>query len=426
MAGFYGQTYETIGCEYESLSKDIEEIQVLLSRTLPRYLGEGWRNVVVTSDASVQFKSEKIYFGNKRFNVSIHTPAYRNLPGAGNNGTKVMGFELYILPNIIPDFERIVHPLFAILESSGDFTSHRASIHFHAGFPNNLTILQNMVRIGLHIDPVLYRLGGMGGTHRGYSNKYNYCRPMLNSAVVMVAGSSKKKSYPEGPIPRIPRTLEELREEDLPRRYTGSSMGKIRWVKVSNPVASLEAKTAEEFWACFGIDYTQNISVKYHPVRYAGINFFAVPKHKTMEFRHFNQSLDASLVVATGKFSRCTMELASRLSKRESYQFEMQNPFQEISMGQCVSSIERIVGLCQEKEIENLPSERELQILFETIENSRVETIPKNPVKTHIDSFTIDPYLVHLGKLEEVESPAESNHTDIHNIQDKSLYDERI
>lgn len=426
MAGFFGQTFETIGMEYESTSMTLQDAQRLISSKMGSLLGDSARNIVFTNDASVQFKASPVKFGSRTINLNNHTSAFNSFP-LNVQGGLLMGFELYILPLVIPDFARVIYPLFSVLEINGDYTSHRASIHFHGGFPNNLLMLQNMLRICLHLEPVLFRLGGMGGTHRGYSNQYNYCRPLLNAAVVPVNPRAINRNSPEFPPGKVPRTYEELLLGRKGRENQETSRAGTRWVKIVNPIAALNAKTIEEFWASFGVEYTQSISVKYHPTRYMGCNFFAVPKHKTMEFRHFNQSLDAGLTLAVGKFSRAIAEMAAKLSKREAAQFDVQDPFHEIPMGLAVGSIERIMGLCDEKEIENLPSQTELNILYETIENSHVEPLPDFPIKSHIgsDQFMVDSYLVKLGALTEVEAPRDANQVDIHTISEKSIYDEK-
>lgn len=431
MAGFKGQFLSTIGLEHESIAMDTETVGNLLSSKLPKLVGDAWRNVCVTNDASIQFKAEPVKIGSKYYKINTHTSAYRNLPGAGHSGKILMGFELYTLPLEIPDFSRLIPPLFSVLIEAGDFTSHRASTHFHTGFANNLLALQNFVRIALELEPTFYRLGGMGGTHRGYTNQYNYCRPLMNAAAVPV-GPRKSRSIGEIPPTKVPRTMEELlgiTEARMQDKLQVSTMSHTRWVKVANPIAALDAETIQEFWASFGIDYVGTIQWKYHPVRYSGWNLFAIPKHGTIEARHCNQSLDAFLVIAVGKLCRAIAEMATKLNRREGRQFDAKNPFVEIDSASAIADIEKVISICQVKDVEDLPTPRELSIIYETIEKSHVEPLPAFPVKAHIRDYHVDAYLAALGKLEDVENPAEPNHVDIHTIVDKhlnqSLFDEK-
>lgn len=429
MTGLFGQFMNTLGMEYESIFVDRETATAYVREELPGLIGDAYRHVNIVRDASVEFNAELIKVGNSLLRFNMHTSAHKFLPGRGRNGARVMGFEAVINPLTMDEFPRVIFPLFGVFKSHGDFTSHRASIHFHVGFANNLNLLKNMLTIALHLEPVFYRLGGMGGTHRGYINNFNYCRPLLNSAVVPVAPSSQRdmrESIPD----RVPRTLEELREygKEKRRKSNAAYSSGNAWVKISNPLQALKAETIQRFWASFGIECNNQPSFKYHPVRYSGWNFFSVFAHGTMEARHFNQSLDANLVVATAKLVRASIELSQHLSKRELSMFETVNPFEQISVGNAVESIQRVISFCEQKEVEYLPTEREQKLLYETIEKSKVLPIPQDSVKTHIlaqHSFLLDPYLVELGKLEYVENPKEAVFTDIHNIstQEKSLYD---
>ncbi len=433
MAGFYGQQYKTLGMEYETAEIDVDTMMKTLPHRLEKMIGDSHRNVNITRDASIESKAEPLMFGRKIYMVSTHTKAYRLLPGVGRNGTKTLGTELFLSPLEIPDFARIVHPTFSILRFMGDYTSHRASTHFHVGFPNNLEALKSMLQVALNLEPVFYRLGGMGGTHRGYINKYNYCRPLLNSAVVVVNPTSKRSNgSSEYPPQRVPKTYAELIEQRTRAREEVerlSKYGESIFCKIANPIAALSVSTIEEFWACFGMDYVQQISAKYHPVRYMGWNFFSVAKHKTMEARHFNQSLDAHLVVATGKFVRASIEMAGNLSSREREIFEILSPFEEIHISDAVTTIEKVMGICQSKGIEDLPSNSELRIIYETLEDSHVKPLPQENIRTHVDftqsGFVLDPYIMKLGKLERVENPESPCHVDIHNISEKeqSIYD---
>ena len=444
MPSFYGQYLDTVGIEFEGIPLDREFVTQLLAKKLPPLIGGLTSKVQVTRDASTEFYAEELKFGSSRYYASIHTEGFSNLSYNKRTGNKkTMGYEIYTFPMEIPELERIVYATIMALRNAGDFTSMRASTHFHIGYVNNLRMLKNLLAVSLYIEPVLYRLGGMGGTYRGCSNLSAYSRPLMNSVAVPVATSSRKtlgtktqeELTLEFQIRRSPRTTAELAEieaakirlRELRLRREASFLAeadknKTRYAQIINPVSALEADTLENFWASFGIS-TDSENHKYHPSRYSATNFYAFPKHGTIEFRHFNQSQDSPLIVAIAKFLRASVETASKLGKSESGQFDIPDSNVEISVSDADMIIRRMVSLAYEKEVEFLPTDRDLSIIMETLENSTFEPLPKTPSRTHIKDFSLDPWFVQQGKLNLVENPLEPQNVDIHTIRYSSLYD---
>lgn len=403
---FYGMYLDSVGVEYESTSFSTGEIAKILNSRLNPILGKFAENINVTRDASTEFVAEVIKSSSNFLKVSRHTELADRLSGMNQGNGMTMGFELYTNPLEIPDLAKLIYPLMFTLQSAGDFTSSRASVHFHIGYVNNMRLLKNLLRVCLMMEPVLYRLGGMGGTFRGGHNLAAYARPLLNSAVAFIGRKAVT-------LNTTPEELQQMMQE-----AESGKQKKSKAVQVINASAALEADSIEKFWAAFGVNY-KGTNSKYHPCRYSGTNFFAINSHGTIEFRHFNQSMDASLIMAIAKFLRSTVELCTTLNKNESYQFDIVNSNDEISVGDSEEIIRRLVSMSYSKDIENIPSDNEISLILETIASSHFTPLPETPVKTHSRDFLLDPTVVELGKLQAVAKYLEPQNVDIHNINGK-------
>lgn len=410
---FYGAYLDTMGIEIEGTSMTVDAVQGLLLQYLPKnFTSSGHLPISVTNDASTQSFADLLSTGRRNILSYSHTSAARSLRGSGRGNQVRLGYELVTNPMPIPEMENLIYPVVNILAVNGDIVSDRAAIHYHIGFANNLRLLKNFLRISLMIDPVLFRLGGMGRTFRGHINYSAYSRPLLNSCVAYLS-------------PKIPEnnnlTLSQLMEMKKSHR---------QFVQVVNPMAALEANSLEEFWAAFGVSYrVGGGSQKYHPCRYSGINLYSIPQHGTVEFRHFNKILDPYLIICIGKFVRGLVELSTLLDKRDSHQFEVVPSNTEISMGDAAQIVQSLYSLCQEKEVDFLPTEAEIAFILEVMSQSSFKEIPEMPVITHLrDSNTIDSTVASLGKLRIFEKALAPNFVDIHNVGEKdlSLFDDLV
>lgn len=390
--GFFGAVIDTIGMEIEGIGLPQESVGDLVVAPLHARYGNLARQFSVTRDASTEFNASLVRTSAGVILVSNHTREMAETMSHMRLGGKRMGYELVTVPLTIQELERVVYPMMYYLVQAGDFLSDRAAIHFHVGFPNNLRMLQNFLRISLMLDPVLFRLGGMGGTFRGHINLAAYSRPLMNSTAVNVTSRNPRQRY----------------------------------ARITNPKFSLSAKTLEEFWAGFGVKYAVGGgSAKYHPCRYSGINFYSVPQHGTVEFRHFNQSHDAFLVVAIGKFLRGIAELSTLLSKSEVSGMEIVPSNDEISMSDASIILEKFYSMCQQKDIEHLPDDSEMEAILATLNNSHFESIPALPVLTHLrdnnNTITLETALA--GNLDFYEQVLPPQYCDIHNITYRSIFD---
>lgn len=390
MAGFYGEFLDTVGIEYEGIGLDRETVGQCITRMTRDYNQNTRVNVV--HDASTEFNASYVRTNAGIVLVSNHTKEMSDILGRQIQGVRTMGYELVTYPLHVPELGKLLYPMVASLVNNGDFVSDRASTHFHIGFANNLVFLQSLLEISLMVDPVLYRLGGMGRTFRGRTNQCAYARPLLHSAAVNVVTRNPEKRY----------------------------------AKVINPLAALSAKTIEEFWASFGVEYKLGGgSSKYHPSRYGGINFFSVPQHGTIEFRHCNQTHDVFMIIAVAKLVRGFTELSTCITEKELEGLSVVPSHVEISMGDATEILRKLLGLCRSHKIKNLPDDYEMEAILQTIEKSHFEEISELPVLTHIrdNVNTIPLELAQSGKLQFFREVLPPNAVDIHNIVYRSIFD---
>ena len=399
-----GGYLSTVGIELESLAFSRDKLFEILNSKMPVEMG---RNMLsITHDASSEVKADYLRMGRNGISISQHTPVATKLNSYGTN-TYISGYELITIPLEIPGMQELIYKATKVLELHGDFTSVRASTHFHTGFTNNLRVMKNMLRIALTLDPVMFRLGGMGGTFRGKSNLSAYARPLLNSVCVRYPYDSPEME-----------SEEEEDEENVDFKPPEILHG--NFAQIINPLAALEAKTQDVFWSCFGVNYPGGMD-KYHPSRYTASNFYSILAHGTMEFRHCNQSLDGFLIMAIAKFLRATVELSTVLDRKELSWFEPINSSVEIPVGDAFEIVTKILSMAKDKELDFLPSKREEQIIFDTIAESRFEPLPRMPVLCHIKEFKLSKSVADKGKLKLFKNVFSPKQTDIHNITLSSI-----
>ncbi len=413
--GLFGQSLQTLGIELEGTGLDRGTLQSGLATQVNNKFARMGNVLTVGKDASVEFFAEYIRTPTVHFLTSIHTDAVKKLSGFGNSDLRrVLGYELITSPLEIPQIEPVIYDVVYRLLSLGDFGSKRASTHYHVGFPHNLRMMKNLLRVCLSIDPILFRLGGMGGEFRGNFNLACYARPLLNSACVPLAGGKGDGLSPA----EVKKRLKLIAAGLIPANSL--SEDSYRWVQIINPHTALAANSVQEFWAAFGIDSNNPAGFKYHPSRYTGINFFAIPSHGTIEFRHGNWTRNPGLVIAYGKFLRMAVEMSALLTKTEVTRFDIIDSNKEISIADASSIMSMILEISREKELEDLPTENEMALLIETLGNSSFTELPEIPVKTHIKDFSLDSRLFLMGRQHIIKEPLSSKSLDIHNITETS------
>jgi len=413
----------------------------------------------ITRDASTEFIADLLRIGPSRsLYVSSHTKASRNINGIGRGNSTVFGYELYTNPLSIEEMEKLVFPLIYTLVEMGDSVSKRAAVHFHVGFAQNLRLMKRLLKICLALDPVLFRLGGMGGTFRGYCNNAAYARPLLAPLAVKLVQDSGTvpssltftnrtfrdtanaarnfarelernatgTSSWEEPDEDSEEFDEEIREEqeiDSSPRINVYNQLNFDYSLIINAEQALGAADIETFWASFGVS-SRNIR-KTHPSRYTGCNFYSILAHGTMEFRHFNDSLNPILLISIAKFLRAVVDVSTQASKEDILSFSVYSPTEEISMADADEVMSRIVYLFHKNDIQNAPNRFEVNTLMETLEQSTFKPLSEIHPICHINDFALVESLRKRGNLKVVDVVSEPEHIDIHNIDRKffSLFD---
>lgn len=394
-AGTIGQFLSTVGLEIEGTFLDRRSVMNIVGGRLMNYLENS--SLTVHRDASNEWDAEVLRLGdsNRILMSSTHTPeAYRLSHLRVTENTR-MGYEIITNALELPEMEALVYPLLQCLESAGDIPSNRSAIHFHVGFAHNLRMMKNLLRLSLTLDPILFRLGGMGGKNRGYINNFAYARPLLHSCVV--------------PVRRID-------DDGEPSRYR-------KYAYVINPMKALEAVTMEEFWASFGYHSSMGVP-KYHPMRYTGCNMFSILAHNTAEWRHCNNTFNPHLVVAIMKFMRGVVELSTALGKHANIELPILDSATEIPEKDAVDIVEKIIALCVEHDVDDLPNTFEIDTIMRCIAESSYGGISDAAILTHNKDFSVPQNIVDLGGLKVVTKVTQSGYTDIHNIKLLSLITE--
>lgn len=412
----FGQYLATVGVELESEALNRAVVQDALTTRLSKYYDQF--PLTVTRDASTESNIEVTSVrGAKNRNIEIYTHNKIFNKIARRNNTSAYGYELVINPIEITDLEPLLHRVINTLVSLGDFTTNRSSVHFHVGFAHNLRIMKKLLAVCLKIDPLLYRLGGMGGYFRGHANLAAYARPIMNAPAVPISGEIRVR--PGNALPRVqdPDLARLLRNQQEQESEQESRRDSVRgFVQIINPLKALEAKTTDEFWACWGVFPSLLGLNKYHPARYVGCNFYSLTQHGTMEFRHFNQSQDSTLIYIIAKFLRALVDVATELTKTEIAEFSPENSNEQISMDDAEECMYLLEKFWKIHDTENAPSDSEIRLLMETIEKSTFIALPETPVLTHNREFTIPSNLIGgLNRLSK--KPLNPANTDIHTIK---------
>lgn len=406
------QYLDTIGMEFESLGLNKSMLSDYLATNLSKYYPKALP-FQITRDASVESMVELKRLANARRVISLFTHSKFFQSYCSGDNRNAWGYELVTLPQSIEELAPLIYRLTNAMENQGDFSSERCAVHYHVGFAHNLRLMKKLLAVCLTIDPLLFRLGGMGGLHRGHSNLNAYARPLLNAPAVPVmnTGIDSNRDDDEPWDEDNNHEDDEERLEPIGRRNSSNTT----YVQLINAQEALQATTTNQFWANFGVfPNTMGLS-KYHPVRYVGCNFYAIPMHGTMEFRHFNQSFNPGLLVAIAKLLRATVEMSTLLTKSEVVEFTPRNPNVELSVDSAQEIMDLLYKFFIQKEIENIPTDSEVQLLMETIEKSSFKELPIIPVRTHNNEFRIPSNLV--GKLAVVKNPLMPKQVDIHTIK---------
>ncbi len=376
-----GQVLDTIGIELESIGLHKETVSRLL-KTLPAELGV---NFTVTHDASGEIMAYNIPLKGRKAKINI--PLNAHTKEAEQLFSRIImpstyGYELVSKPMDRELMELSLFTLLPMLESNGDFLSERCATHIHVGMAKNLQFAKNLLRLGLWFDEVFYALAGMGRKFRGYSNNAIYARPLIN-----------------GPY----------------FHYDSSYYQVLNWEK------SLQATNFYEFFAPYGVNINRD-AVKYTPARYFAINLYSIALHKTIEFRHFNQSFDPLLVSSIAKLCQLFAELGVKGRDRELRVLEPGDVFELKSASYYIDKLHRLLFMGRSNECTYGLDSSDIISLENIIMKYQGIGIKDVPVLTHCRDWNIEPNVIEDGELKKTRAkPIPDGHVDIHNIKRASI-----
>lgn len=372
---------ETVGIEVESIALTRNHIADILD-TLPPSIR---RQLRLDRDASVEFRATNI--SNNGMYINQHTDAYKDLfnatQGRVERGT-TYGYEVTTSPLTIPEAERVLFNFMPILTSNGDFTHERAALHIHVGFGYSHKILKRLLQLVLKLDPLFFRLAGMGKKFRGESNAAIYCRPLDDGPTVLGNDGEYRKLVPS---------------------------------------LAMGSNSSPDFFKRLGLTSISDVP-RYHPGRYFGTNLFSLLLHGTVEFRHFNQTLNPNKAIALVKLCRAIVELVlyydldlleelPNLSVHEEYPVDVYEKMLQVLIHHMVKT-----------DVDFIPSDFEIEILMRILNDTPHHKLPKMNTLSHIRGYMLPPSLCKSIYTEVVKKPKESGFIDIHNISNASIIEE--
>ncbi len=206
---------------------------------------------------------------NGNHDASVESEIYYKHNRVTRLGTEIISYPFYTYSAMAEWVNDTINKLIA--EGANENT-WRDSIHIHIGFPaTNIEFLKKTLLWAQKIDPHLFRLGSARREHRGFKNDFLYTRPLCSPQIVK----------------------------------TRNGYGKCFIVN-----DLLKVKTERGFWTRYGDSL--NLTGRYVAQRYVGVNFYSLRRHGTLEFRHFNKTLNAAFIISLAVFlSKSVIKIVS-------------------------------------------------------------------------------------------------------------------
>lgn len=372
-----GLVLETLGFEIESVGLSRKTAEQIL-QFLPENLGD---NYLTTRDASTEMINYYIENNNNLFSISTHTDAARRVLG-DNFSSYTGGYEIVSNPMDTETASISLRLLLPALENKGDFITNRCASHVHIGMGANLDVCKKALALGLYFDEVFFALSGMGEEFRGNCNHAIYARPLIS-----------------GP-------------------YIKSRTG---YYQVLNWERALYADNFHDFWYAFHI-YANNTENKYQSARYFAINIWSLLLHRTLEFRHLNQTFNADYLLSFAKLSQLFSEIVMKGDLKTLIKLEVGNVFEDKSPSYYINKLIKLIKLGENYNCKYELDGETNNTLMHLLEIHKPLTIIDIPVLTHLRDYVADDALVKAGELKRTNiKPILSGNIDIHNIKNVNI-----
>lgn len=377
-----GSILSTVGLEIEGVTRTIDSINEKLvgDPQLRGLIGS------VTHDASVE--GEVRYHGRRGHMLYLGSSLVRSSQSLRNLDRNVAGFEAVSNP-LSADFfdpqseiQRFVILTMNHLVKAGEIFSPRSSIHVHVGFPRDYIFSKSVLSVGKFVEPLLYKLAGMGRPYRGSINDSAFAR-----------------SFSCPPLVRL---------ED----------GKFAQI---SPDKSLDSRNIEEFWDFMGVRYFE--PQRYHPARYFGINVLSQLLRGTVEFRFFNYTHNPAHIIAVSNLCQTIAELMVRVPHTYFNNVDSLSIFKQNQNIEYHVLLERIVQLSEKFACIYKITSPNIEILHGLVESTPQPVFSGEPSITHLERYHMRRSWAEKNELRIFDTAKESGVLNIHNFNqsDRSL-----
>lgn len=375
---------DTVGLEIEGGGLEQGAVGGIINKSLP-----DWRNSLeVERDASVESVLRQF---TPTISIYNHDTLSKKCYGEYDDNT-VMGYEIKTKPLEFPDAEVVMFKLLNALRMNGEIISPRASTHIHVGYAESFQLLQSAFAIGLWIEPLMYKIAGMGNLFRGHINNSIYCRPLELSVGVKGADGSN--------------------------------------YSLLDTISVFESKSTIDFWKHYAIWGAKKLGGinRYHPARYFGCNLLSIPLHGTLEFRYFNSCLDSAWVLSVTRFCQAITELTTKVSsnwvialqrnlkgdKRKSILDRWENTDYH-------NLLDKIEWALDKHDVSYNTSNVQRECLRSIIESSKTPKFSTVLPRTHIQKFVLTADDLDTGYHRLVKDIEDSGYLDIHNVSEHNF-----
>lgn len=365
-----GVILDHFGLEIEGLFSTRDEISLFLNRTLGS-------NIHLVQEIHRDASCETPMLTYNGFGLINPPDALKSLLRK-----QTYGFEIVSKPLNAAELEVFLTRILLGLQRMGEKVSPRTSIHIHIGFPESLQFLKRALALGSLVEPLLFRLAGLGTDFRGRSNASIYSRPLSS-----------------GPY---------LIGEDTGFKYK------------LNPLNGITAPTMESFWRGFLINYNETYE-RFHPARYFAWNLYSVLLRGTLEFRFFNLCLKPEWVLTVARLCQSLTELSIT---EQIPDLPHLNPFDVYKDSIYEDMIERLIFSIRRSNIQYKEITERKQTLMDILHNTPHHNLGKEQVLTHIQRTYSDRLLKDSGLKPVKDDIKGSGYIDIHtaHIEDSAEF----
>lgn len=330
----------TLGAEFEGVIGSRDEISAKLgigsSRNSNKYYSSVTRDASVESFTTNIGMTSKLFLGNSLLRNSF---ARRN--------DSVSGYEIVTNPLPMSDMRKVIENVISTQVQLGEIFSERSSIHLHVGFPRGFIFYKTAVALALRVEPLLFKIAGMGRPYRGQSNNSAYARPMASPPAVKLSDSNM--------------------------------------VAILSPQSAIEADTEHKFWNRYG-GIRAGDRDRYNPLRYFATNVFSTQLRGTMEFRMFNFCSSSKFVEGCASLVRMLADLMIRIDIPTAQQITELSIFDENDNSEYIDLLYEIIALSKYYNSEFPMEARDVEAVLDIIRTTPQPLFSRDVILSHIKS----------------------------------------